>query len=131
MNKQHVHKHTCSCCDVYIYGDLVYDLYVCSCFDSTVVPSVAHAGTSNLQSYTTFAAQHIRLCSPMQCTKIYSACLAGALPVCQVLMHNGVIGVKAVKATAIPKPRPAVDRAKKAEATFAARRAAALAKVKK
>lgn len=41
------------------------------------------------------------------------------------------IGVKTTKATGIPKPRPAVDRAKKAEATFAARRAAALAKVKK
>ena len=43
----------------------------------------------------------------------------------------GVAGVKATKATGIPKPRTAVDRAKKAEATFAARRAAALAKVKK
>ncbi len=40
-------------------------------------------------------------------------------------------GVKATKVTGIPKPRPAIDRAKKAEATFAARRAAALAKVKK
>ncbi|KAL3147858.1 hypothetical protein ABBQ32_002579 [Trebouxia sp. C0010 RCD-2024] len=40
-------------------------------------------------------------------------------------------GAKATKATGIPKPRPAVDRAKRAEATFAARRAAALAKVKK
>ena len=40
-------------------------------------------------------------------------------------------GVKATKVTGTPKPRPAIDRAKKAEATFAARRAAALAKVKK
>ncbi|KAL0032631.1 hypothetical protein WJX77_011729 [Trebouxia sp. C0004] len=44
---------------------------------------------------------------------------------------ESMAGVKATKVTGIPKPRPAIDRAKKAEATFAARRAAALAKVKK
>ena len=44
-------------------------------------------------------------------------------------MHDA--GGKSAKVTGIPKPRPAIDRAKKAEATFAARRAAALAKVRK
>ena len=40
-------------------------------------------------------------------------------------------GNKGSRVSAIPKPRPAGDRAKKAEAAFAARRAAALAKGKK
>ncbi|KAA6428155.1 MAG: hypothetical protein FRX49_01751 [Trebouxia sp. A1-2] len=56
----------------------------------------------------------------------------GASPFCAgATQKESIAGVKASKMTGIPKPRPAMDRAKRAEATFAARRAAALAKVKK